>query len=154
MYFVKTSLSEERVQILLSEKELSKLPDGSQKIFKKSNIDRNVKRPSATFCNRKYSALNDFCWAEFLAYYTFQNKSSNSCEYHPDELDDRLIEKNHEESSYPKQIKMMISGEKMWCRKVSIILRYHVPNKIVYPERFAHHVLFLLYPFRAEKVLL
>ena len=56
VYFVKTSLPEEKVQILLSEKELSKLPDDNQKIFKKSNIDRYVERPSATFCNGKYSA--------------------------------------------------------------------------------------------------
>ena len=56
MYFVKTSLPEEKVQILLSEKELSKLPDDNQKIFKKSNIDRYVERPNATFCNGKYSA--------------------------------------------------------------------------------------------------
>ena len=101
------------------------------------------------------SALNnDFCYAEFLAYYTLKNKSNNSCEYQPDELDDRLIEKNHEESSYPKQIKLMISGERMWCHKVRRILRYHVPNKILYPEIFAYHVLFFSYPFRDEKKLL
>ena len=59
----------------------------------------------------KISALNDLCYAEFLVYYTLENKSSNSCEYQPDELDDSLIQKNHEESSYPKQIKLMISEE-------------------------------------------
>ena len=32
------------------------------------------------------------CYVEFLAYYTLENKSSNSCEYQPDELDDSLIE--------------------------------------------------------------
>ena len=36
-----------------------------------------------------------------LAYYTFENKSSNTGEYQPDELDDNLIENNHEECSYP-----------------------------------------------------
>ena len=42
----------------------------------------------------------------------------------------------------------------MRCRKVRRILRYHVPNKILYPEKFAHHVLLLFYPFRDEKELL
>ena len=70
MCFVNTNLPEERVKVLLSEKELSKLPDDSSNIFKKSNIDRYIERPNATFCHGKCSDLNDFCYAEFLAYYT------------------------------------------------------------------------------------
>ena len=35
-----TNQPEERVQVLLSEKELSKLPDDDPNIFKKLNIDR------------------------------------------------------------------------------------------------------------------
>ena len=103
--------------------------------------------------NGKCSGLNDFCYAEFLANYTLENKSSSSCEYQSNELDDSLIEKNHEETSYSKQIKLMISGERMQCFKVRRILRYHVPNKILLPEKFAHHVLLLFYPFRDEKEL-
>ena len=49
-----TNLPEERVRVLLSKKELSELPDDSSNIFKKSNIDRYMKRPNATFCNGKY----------------------------------------------------------------------------------------------------
>ena len=108
VYYVNTNLPEERVQLLLSEKEFSELPDDSLNIFKKSNIYRYVERPSATFCNGKYSTLNNFCYAKFLAYYTLENKSSNSYEYQPDELDNSLIEKNLEESFYPKQLKLMI----------------------------------------------
>ena len=37
MYFVNANLSEERVQLLLSEKVLRELPDGSPNIFKESN---------------------------------------------------------------------------------------------------------------------
>ena len=39
IYFVNTNHPEKRVQGLLSEKELNKLPDYSPNIFKKSNID-------------------------------------------------------------------------------------------------------------------
>ena len=54
-----------------------------------------MEKPIATFCNGKCTVLNDFCYAEFLAYYRLENKLSNSCEYQPDKLDDSLIEKNH-----------------------------------------------------------
>ena len=81
--------------------------------------------PSATFRNRKYCVLNDFCYAEFLAYYTLENKLNKTCDElnQPDELDDNLTENNHEECSYLKNIKLMISGETIRCRKVRWILR-------------------------------
>ena len=62
--------------MLLSEKELSELPDDSPNIFKKSDIDNYMERPSATFCNEKYSVLNDFSNTDLVAYYTLENKSS------------------------------------------------------------------------------
>ena len=65
VYLVNTNLPKERVQVLLSENELSELPDDSPDIFKKSNIDCFAERPSATSCNGKYSTLNYFCYAEF-----------------------------------------------------------------------------------------
>ena len=64
-----------------------------------------MERPSATFCNEKYRVLNDFCYTEFLAHYTLENESNKTCEYQPDELDDNLIENNHEKCSYPQKIK-------------------------------------------------
>ena len=99
--FANTNPPEERVKVLFSEKELSELRDNSPNIFKKSNIDRYMERPNATFCNGKYSIVVDFCYTEFLAYYTLGNKPSKTGEYQPDELDDNLIENNHEECSYP-----------------------------------------------------
>ena len=77
-----------------------------------------------------------------------------TCEYQPDELDDKLIENNHEECTYPKKIKLIISGETKRGRKVRRILRYHVSNKLLSPEKFADHVLLLFYQFRDEKELL
>ena len=92
VYFVNTNPPEGRVQVLNSGKELSKLPDNNPNIFKKSNIDRYMGRPNTTFCNGKYSILDDFCYTEFLAHYTLRNKPSETVEYQPDELDDNLIE--------------------------------------------------------------
>ena len=79
-----------------------------------------MERPSATFCSGKYSVLNDFCYAEFLTYYTFERKSSKTIEYQPDKLDDSLIENNHDE--------LMISRESMQCPKVKQICQYYVPK--------------------------
>ena len=38
-------------------------------------------------------------------------------------------------------------------RKVEFVSRYHVPNKNKYPEAYAHHLLFMFYPFRGEEQL-
>ena len=59
VYFVNTNLPEERVQVSLSEKLLRRLPDDSPNIFKRSNIDCYMERPSATFYskNTKFSTI-------------------------------------------------------------------------------------------------
>ena len=84
VYFLSTNRPEGRVRVSLSKKELSELLDDSSNIFKKSNIDPYVERPNATFCSGKYSVLDYFCLAEFLAYYTVENKSSKTCQYQSD----------------------------------------------------------------------
>ena len=109
MYFVNTNFPEDRVQALLPWKNISELPDDSQIIFKRSNIDRYMEKQSATFYNEKYSVLNDFCYVESWTYYTLENKSNKTCEYQPVELNDNLIENIYEECSYPLKIKLMIS---------------------------------------------
>ena len=58
-----------------------------------------MERTSAICCNDKYSILVNFCYSEFLANYTFKNKPIKTGEYQSDELDDNLIENNHEECS-------------------------------------------------------
>ena len=83
VYFVNANPPEERLQVLLSKKELSELPDNRPNIFKKSNINRYTERPNAITQN----------------FYTLENKPSKTGEYRLDKLDDNLIENNHEECS-------------------------------------------------------
>ena len=45
------------------------------------------------------------------------------------------------------------SGERLHYRKVELVLRYHVPNKFKDPKGYAHHLLFMFYPFRDEREL-
>ena len=47
----------------------------------------------------------------------------------------------------------MRCNETMKCRKVKRVLKYHVPNKDIYSERFAHHFFFMFYQLRAEEEL-
>ena len=129
------------------EKELSELPDNSSNVFKKP-IDCYMGRLSATFCSGKYSVLNDFCYAEFLAYYTLESESDKTYEYQPNKLDDSQIENNHEDCLYLTE-KKMILRETIQYHKVRQILQYHVPNKLLFPEKCSHHLLHIFY--RGEK---
>ena len=114
-------------------------------------------RPNHSFCQGRYSMLDSFCFAEFVSCYTFIYKPKEvdqNEDYQPDALPDSLIEGNHNCCNYPKIIKLMNSNEKMRCRKVRRVLRYHTPSKHQYPEKYAHHLLLLFYPFRSENELL
>ena len=93
VYFVDTNFTDERVQVLLSEKNLANYQTIAQ-IFSKNQIFITSDK-CATFCRGKYRTLHDFFMQNFLANYTLGNKSSRTYEYHPDELDDNLIENNH-----------------------------------------------------------
>lgn len=67
VHFVCTNVPGEKTQVLLSKKELMKLPVDSSNIFKKLNIDRYIDRPNGG----KYNALFlIFTYAEFTKYYT------------------------------------------------------------------------------------
>ena len=57
VYFVHTNPSEERVQVLLSEKELSVLPDDSPNVFKKQNIDYLERPRGYWFLLRRTSTI-------------------------------------------------------------------------------------------------
>ena len=124
VYFVNTDLPKERFHVLLSEKKLRELSDPSTNIFKRSYVDRSLKRASATFCNGKYSVFSNFRYAEFLRYYTLENKSDKTCEYQAAELDDNLIKDNQEDwIALILNVKSMISGGTMqWMPQSKTIL--------------------------------
>ena len=151
IYFVNTNLPKERSKILRAEEELKNLPDNSTNIFKRNTLDRYMDRSNHAFCQRRYSMLDSFCFAEFISSYTLIYKPKEVDEndnYRPDALPDSLIESNDKCCNYPKIIKLMNSNDRMRCRKVRRVLRYHTSNK--YP----HHLLLLFYPFRSENELL
>ena len=56
--------------------------------------------------------------------------------------------------SLPKRIHLPKLSEVMVRRDTRLVLRYYKPNKDLYPERYAHHMLMLSYPFRQENDLI
>ena len=71
--------------------------------------------------------------------------------YQPEILVDDLIENNHaSDILYPSSIPITSANEKLKCRKVPYVLNFHVPNQHTHPEEYAHHLLFMYFPFRKE----
>ena len=72
-----------------------------------------------------------------------------------------MIENKYEDCSYQPSSspskkknnnnKLMISGETMRCRQARWILRCHMLNKRLSPEKFAYHVMLLVFLFRELK---
>ena len=107
------------------------------------------------FSNGKYSALDNFCYAEFVAHYYLLPKNSNSVnDNQPTVLQELILELNHTPCNYPHTIPLMNSKEKLKCRQVKAVLPYHVPNCHKYPEKYAYHLLFMFHPFRNEQDLM
>ena len=94
------------------------------------------------------------CYATFCANYTLDTRNPINLEndWQPTVLDDSVSGINHQEpQTLPKVMPLMNSKEKLKLRKVPKVLRYYTPNKNKHPEKFAHHMLMLFYPFRSEE---
>ena len=100
-----------------------------------------------------YSILDSICYAEFISRYYLLPKISNDLvnDSQPNVLEELMLEINHTACDYPSTTPLMNSKEKLKCRQVKAVLRYHVPNHHKYPEKYAHHMLFMFYPFRNEQ---
>ena len=147
--FANSSTPDCRYKMFRNQEEIEQLPDDSLDVFKKNMVDRYIDRPNATFLNAKYSVLDRFCFAEFLRYYyVTPPKNTNDCQ--PEELSDKTLEICHDGLLYPVVIPLMSSKQKLKCRKVPAVLRFYTPNKDKNFEIFAHHLLFLFFPFRNE----
>ena len=154
--FANSNLPENRFRICRSKEEIDELPEDSADIFKRNMIDRYIDGPTSTFLNGRYSILDGFCYAEFVAHYYLLPKNSNDSvnDNQPTVLQELILEVNHTACNYPGTIPLMNSKEKLKCRQVKAVLRYHVPNHHKFPKKYAHHLLFMFYPFRNEQRLI
>ena len=111
----------------------------------------NIDRLNALLIGEYYRSLDNYCYAEFSACYSVNNKPDHSSKYQSGKLQNKLIGKNHAECGHPKQIKLIKSQTKMEYRKNR---RTHELNTILDPEKYAIHLLFLFHPLQDEKELL
>ena len=51
---------------------------------------------------------------------------------------------------YSKVIPLMSSKEKLKYHKIPFVLQFYIPNQQTEPEKYAHQMLFMYYPFRTE----
>ena len=140
--------------MIKNEEEINEISEDSEDIFKRNMLDRYVDRPNKTFLRGKFAVCDELCYVQFCAFYRLDSKVNydeliNDCQSIV--LSDLIIEENHEDSVLPKLIPLMTHEESLKCRKVKKVLRYYTPNKDKHPEKYAHHLLMLFFPFRDEE---
>ena len=140
--YVNSNIPEKRVRMMLSKKEIAELPEDSTDIYNRNMMNRYMIRP--------HDALFEpLCYTLFIKRYQLQTKPIEN-DSQPEELVDELVETNHStSSSYPKLL-VLSTDERLHYHQVKLVLRYHVPNKCKHPKSYAHHLLFMFYPFRDE----
>ena len=152
--FVNTNIPSKRIRMCKSEEEIEQMDPGSTDIFKRNMIERYIDRPDRTFCKGRYAVVNNLCLAMFLAYYYLQFEQKDENDSQPTGLDEDFNTVSPDFNSLPATLPLMSSKEKPKCRKIRQVLRYRrAPNIDLYPEEYAHHMLFLFYPFRNENEL-
>ena len=148
--FVNTNLPENRIRMCKSKAEIEELEPDSTDVFKRNMVERYIDRPNQTFRKGLYAAVDKLCLATFLAYYYVQYTPTDENDSQPDILTEEISTMHHNLSGLPLILPLMSSNDKLKCRQVKQVLRYHIPNETLKPEEFAHYLLFLFYPFRNE----
>ena len=122
-------------------------------IFKKNMLERYMNRPDRNFKKGKYAALDNLCYAQFLANYYLDSKNKKTKEEENDYQPEVLEELINDLSTLPKSVPLMVGKEYLKLRKTKCVLRFHVPSKLKKPEAYAHHLFIIYYPFRKEEEL-
>lgn len=147
--YINSNIPSERIRMCKSPEQIEELDPDSTDIFKRNIVDRYVDRPDPNFKKGSYAVVDNMCLAIFASYYYVDYCIDNN-DSQPDLLTDDVSAVNHHTHGFPKTLPLMSSSEKLKCRRVQQVLRYHIPNKELHPEKYAHYVLFLFYPFRME----
>ena len=153
--FLNSNLPEKGFRVFKKRAEIDQLPGDSTDIFQCNMLDRYLDTTNKNLKNGDYKIIDQLFFPEFLSLYYVDAKQIEICENdsQPVVLNDELMDSNHEESIFPKIVPLMSSEEKLKCRKVKAVLRYHQPSPHKNFEQYAHHLLFAFYPFRQEEEL-
>ncbi|XP_066935952.1 uncharacterized protein [Clytia hemisphaerica] len=152
--FANSNLPENRYRVCKSQGEISIMDADDRNVFKRNMLDWYLDRPDARHMNGRFAAVNHLCFAEFLANYILESKKvEEENDYQPEileELDPSVVMDRRLPASFPL---MSNKKERLKLRKTKSVLRYHVPSKEKKPEHYAHHLLFMFFPFRNENEL-
>ena len=152
--FANSNLPENRYRVCKSQEEISKMDLDDTNVFKKNMLDRYLDRPNARYAKGRYAALDHLCFSEFLANYTLESKNKDDENDYQPEILDELNQSEAIDQHLPASFPLMSNNkERLKLRKTKCVLRYHVPSKEKKPEHYAHHLLFMFFPFRNENEL-
>ena len=145
--FVNTNLPSNRFRMCKTEREIAELDPDSTDVFKRNMIERYMDRPNTTFKNGAYAVVDNLCLAMFLAYYQVKYESNDVNDSQPEVLDEDISKIHHDLSNLPLLLPLMSFKDKLKCRQVKQVLRYHIPNKTLYPEKYAPPPIIFILPF-------
>ena len=86
-------------------------------------------------------------------YYLTAYKRNDDNDNQPIVPNDEVMEDDHSRLPFPSLIPLMSSKQKLKCRKVLSVIRSHARNRHISPEKYAHRLLMMYYPFRSESEL-
>ena len=134
--------------------EIEELDPNSTDIFKRNMVDRYIDRLGSRFKNGMYGTVGHICFAIFVAHYYLDYENKDDYDSQSDVLSEEIKESPQGISEpLPKSLPLMSASENLKLGKTRQVLRYHVPNKHLHSEKFAHHLLFMFYSFRDENAL-
>ena len=144
--FLNTNLAHERIRSLKTVKELLEMFEDSKDIYKNEIIKKYINRPTTG------KSLRNLCLAEFATMY-HENVSYDDNDFQSNTSPDPTDINDKKLVELPNLIKFSASGEILPRRNRRIVLRYQKPNKEIHPEKYAHRLMILFYPFTDEKQL-
>jgi len=133
--FIPTGLPEERVKMLKSKSELSKLPSDSKDVTKLGLLEHYSSRPD---CFEKLSL------ADFASLFEF----SKTCSINP--LQENEDDVSNEETENINWFKLIDNSGWIRRRRQRKVIRFRNYGEILDPENFYREQVFLFYPWRNE----
>ena len=116
-------------------------------------VDRYIDRPNRQYNHWLYGIVDNTWFVIFVANYCLDYENNDENYIHLDVLGEEIKETLQGISkTLPQSLLLMSSSEKLKLLKTRQFLMYHVSNKHLHPEKFAHYLLFIFYPFRDENV--
>ena len=120
----------------------------STDIFKRNMVNMYIDRLCSQSKNGMYDLVDHICFAIFVAHYYLDHENKDKNDSQPLDLGEETKETPQRCSeTLPKSLPLISTSEKLKLRKTRQVLKYHMSIKHLHPEKLAHYLLFMLYPF-------